>query len=242
MQKDSIILPIKAFIKQSPKLTRFLANYVDHFYEDYSVHKVFLEKNRSKTLKLNLGAGADSMGDNFMNVDYYPMKGVSLCSDVHDLPFRENSIDVVQCMQLSEHVEDPRKMALEIYKALKPEGEVYLTVPFMYPYHEAPIDLSRWTQEGLKNLMKEFTPIQVGVLGGPTATLVEALHGWLSILFSFNSDKLYQVVYLLLLPFLKPFKIIDRIFLNKYNSSHRMATMFYFYGKKMQKPSSDNDQ
>jgi SAM-dependent methyltransferase len=170
------------------------------------------------------------------------MKGVSLCSDVHHLPFRENSIDTVQCMQLSEHVEDPRKMVLEVYKALKPEGEVFLTVPFMYPYHEAPIDLNRWTLEGLNNLMEGFTPIQVGVLGGPTATLVEALHGWLSILFSFNSDKFYQVVYLILLPFLKPFKIIDRIFLNKYNSSHRLATMLYFYGKKMQRPSSDNDQ
>lgn len=234
MQKDSIILPIKAFIKQSPQLTRFLANYVDHFYEDYSVHKVFLEKNRNKILKLNLGSGAVSMGENFTNVDYFPMKGVSLCSDVHHLPFRENSVDAVQCMQLSEHVEDPRRMALEIYKALKPEGEVFLTVPFMYPYHEAPIDLSRWTQEGLKNLMEEFTPIQIGVLGGPTATLVEALHSWLSILFSFNSDKLYQINYLLLLPFLKPFKIIDRILLNKYRSSHRSAAMFYFYGKKPQ--------
>ena len=71
MQKDSIIIPIKAFIKQSPKLTRFLANYVDHFYEDYSVHKVFLEKNRSKTLKLNLGSGSGSMEDNFMNMVYF---------------------------------------------------------------------------------------------------------------------------------------------------------------------------
>ncbi len=119
---------------------------------------------------------------------------------------------------------------------------MFLTVPFMYPYHEAPIDLSRWTQEGLKNLMKEFTPIQIGVLGGPTATLVEALHGWLSILFSFNSDKLYQINYLLLLPFLKPFKIVDRIFLNKFSSSHRLAAMFYFYGKKKQGLSSDTDQ
>ena len=119
---------------------------------------------------------------------------------------------------------------------------MFITVSFIYPYHEARIDLFRWTQEGLKNLMKEFTPIQVGVLGGPTATLVESLHGWLSILFSFNSDKLYQVVYLLLLPFLKPFKIIDRFFLNKYSSSHRLAAMFYFYGKKTQRPSSDNYQ
>lgn len=242
MQKDSIILPIKAFIKQSPKLTRFLANYVDHFYEDYSAHKVFLEKNRCKTLKLNLGSGADSMGDNFLNVDYYPMKGVSLCADVHYLPLRENSIDAVQCMQLTEHVEDPKRMASGIHRVLKPEGEVFLTVPFMYPYHEAPIDLNRWSQEGLKNLMEEFVPIQVGVLGGPTATLVEALHGWLSILFSFNSDKLYQIIYLLLLPFLKPFKIIDRIFLNKYSSSHRMAAMFYFYGKKAKRLSSNTSQ
>jgi SAM-dependent methyltransferase len=242
LQKDSIILPIKAFIKQSPKLTRFLTNYVDHFYEDYSAYKVFLEKNRSKSLKLNLGSGADSMGDNFINVDYLPMRGVSLCSDVHHLPFRENSVDALQCMQLSEHVKDPRRMALEIHKALKPEGEVFLTVPFMYPYHEAPIDLSRWTQEGLMNLMKEFTPLQVGVLGGPTATLIEALHGWLAILLSFNSDKLYQVNYLLLLPLLKPFKIIDRIFLNKFSSSHRLAAMFYFYGKKKQRLSSETNQ
>ena len=242
MHKDSIILPIKAFIKQSPKLTRFLANYVDHFYEDYSAHKVFLKKNQNKILKLNLGSGADSIDDDFMNVDFYPMQGVSLCSDVQHLPFRENSIDTVQCMQLSEHVEDPRKMALEVYKALKPEGEVFLTVPFMYPYHEAPIDLSRWTQEGLKELMKDYTPIKIGVLGGPTATLVEALHGWLSILFSFNSDKLYQVIYLLLLPILKPFKIIDRVLLNKYNSSHRLAAMLYFYGQKPRDFSSDTDK
>mgnify|MGYP002629199630 CR=1 FL=1 len=242
MQKDSIILPIKAFIKQSPKLTRFLANYVDHFYEDYSVHKVFLENNRGKSHKLNLGSGADSMGDNFLNVDYYPMKGVSLCADVHHLPFRENSVDAVQCMQLAEHVDDPRQMASEICRALKPEGEVFLTVPFMYPYHEAPIDLNRWTQEGLKNLMQGFTPIQAGVLGGPTATLVEALHGWLSILFSFNSDKLCQINYLLFLPFLKPFKIIDRILLNKYSSSHRLAAMFYFYGKKKERLSSNTSQ
>ena len=235
MQKDSIILPIKALIKQSPKLTRFLANYVDHFYEDYSVYKQFLEKNRSKNLKLNLGSGADMLVDSFKNVDYYPMKGVSLCADVHDLPFRENSIDALQCMQLSEHVENPKRMAMEIHSVLKPAGEVFLTVPFMYPYHEAPIDLNRWSQEGLKNLMQEFVPIKVGVLGGPTATLVEALHGWLSILLSFNSDKVYQVIYLLLLPFLKPFKIIDRIFLNKYSSSHRLAAMFYFYGKKRER-------
>jgi len=35
-----------------------------------------------------------------------------------------------------------------------------------------------------------------------------------------------------LLPFLKPFKIIDRLILNRYSSSHRLAAVVYFYGKK----------
>ena len=52
-------------------------------------------------------------------------------------------------MQLSEHVKGLLKLALEVYKALKLEGEVFLTVSFMYPYHEARTDLSRWTQEEL---------------------------------------------------------------------------------------------
>jgi len=232
LQKDSIILPIKAFLKQYPRLTRFLANYVDHFYEDYSAYKVFLQSNKDKAYKLNLGSGADSVVDNFLNVDYSNLRGVSLRADVHHLPFLGKSIDAVQCMQLIEHVKNPELMIREIYDALKPGGEIFLTAPFMYPYHEAPIDLNRWSEEGLRSLMKEFSSIQVGVLGGPTATLVEAFHGWLSILFSFNSDKLYQAIYLLLLPFLKPLKIIDRVLLNKYSSSHRLAAMVYFYGKK----------
>ena len=232
MQKDSIILSIKAFIKKYPKLTRFLANYVDHFYEDYSAYKLFLQENRAKSHKLNLGSGAAPVENNFRNLDYYPLSGVSLRADVHQLPFKRNSIDTVQCMQLAEHVSDPGQMIGEIHGALKPGGEIFVTAPFMYPYHEAPIDLNRWSLEGLRSLMKEFTPIRIGVLGGPTATLIEAFHGWLSILFSFNSDKLYQIIYLLLLPFLKPFKIIDRLILNRYSSSHRLAAVLYFYGKK----------
>ena len=232
MPKDSIILSIKALIKKSPKLTRFLANYVDHFYEDYSAYKLFLQENRDKSHKINLGSGAAPVENDFRNVDYCPLNGVSLRADVHQLPFKRSSIDTVQCMQVVEHVSDPGQVIGEIHSALKPGGEIFVTAPFTYPYHEAPIDLNRWSLDGLSNLMKEFTPIRIGVLGGPTATLIEAFHGWLSILFSFNSDKLYQIIYLLLLPFLKPFKIIDRLVLNRYSSAHRMASMVYFHGKK----------
>ena len=95
MQKDSIILSINAFINKYPKLTRFLANYVDHFYEDYSSYKLFLQKNRAKSHKLNLGSGAAPVENNFRNVDYYSLRGVSLRADVHQLPFKRSSINTV---------------------------------------------------------------------------------------------------------------------------------------------------
>ena len=69
LQRDSIILSIKALVKRYPKLTRFLANYVDHFYEDYSAYKLFLKENRDKNHKINLGSGAAPVENDFKNVD-----------------------------------------------------------------------------------------------------------------------------------------------------------------------------
>ena len=232
MQTDSIILSIKKFVKKSTFWTWLLAGYIHHFYLDYTYLKKFLEKNRDKSIKLNLGSGALTMKNGFINMDLEPFPGVRFCADVHSLPIRENSVDTVMCMQLIEHVEDPHKLVDEACRILKPGGEIFLSAPFMYPYHEAPIDLNRWTRKGLGHIMKDFSPVSIGVFGGPTSVLIEALHGWLSILFSFNSERVYQLVHLILLPILQPFKVIDRILLNKYRSSYRIASMLYFYGKK----------
>ena len=188
--------------------------------------------NEGKLIKLNLGSGSAKIENGFMNVDFDRLPGVKLCADVHCLPIQKNSVDTIQCMNLIEHVEDPQAMIDETHRVMKPGGEVYVIAPFMHPYHEAPIDFNRWTDEGLRQIMKKFSAIKVGVLGGPTAALVEVLHGWFSILFSFNSEKMYQFVYLLLLPFMKPLKVIDRILLNKYRSSYRIANFLYFYGRK----------
>jgi SAM-dependent methyltransferase len=231
LQNDSIILSVKRFIKKSPFLTRFLLAYIDNFYFNYSDLQKFLKQNRSKSIKLNLGSGPMAEGS-FMNVDMESYPGVTLCADVHSLPIRENSVDAVCCMQLLEHVVDPHKVVDEAWRVLKPGGEIFLSAPFMYPFHEAPIDLNRWTKNGLRHIMKDFHLVNIGVLGGPTAALIEVFHGWLSILLSFNSERVYQLVHLFLLPIFQPFKMLDLILLNKYRSSYRVATALFFYGKK----------
>lgn len=232
MQKDSIILYIKGIIKKSPRLKHWLGLFVDHFYEDFSVYKIFIKKNKDKRFKVNIGSGV-APDICFVNVDMALLSGVHLCADALRLPFKENSIDALLCEQLIEHIQDPQRMVDEFYRVLKPGGEIYITAPFMYPFHEAPIDLNRWTLDGFKNTMSDFSTRKAGVLGGPTATLVEAFHGWLAILLSFNSDKAYQILYLLFLPFLKPFKLLDLVLLNKFESSHRLAAMLYYHGEKL---------
>jgi len=45
-----------------------------------------------------------------------------LCGDGEVLPLKDESVDVVICNHVYEHVLDPRKMVAEIYRVLKPDG------------------------------------------------------------------------------------------------------------------------
>lgn len=64
------------------------------------------------------------------------------------LPFLTNSFDAVACYEVLEHVRDPEEVMVEISRVLKPGGVAELSMPFLYPVHDAPHDYQRWTQHG----------------------------------------------------------------------------------------------
>jgi SAM-dependent methyltransferase len=72
------------------------------------------------------------------------------------LPVPDASFDVVMCTMVLEHVTDPRKVLAEARRALAPNGRIVLTVPGVWPTHEAPHDYWRFTRFGLEQLMREF--------------------------------------------------------------------------------------
>lgn len=53
--------------------------------------------------------------------------------DIHDIPMDDNSIDVVFCNHVLEHVKDDIKALGEIKRVLKPGGWAILQIPFFYP-------------------------------------------------------------------------------------------------------------
>lgn len=69
------------------------------------------------------------------------------------LPFRGASFDAVLLSDVLEHVPRPSDLLEELHRVLRPGGRLLLSVPFLYPVHEAPYDFFRYTEFGLRALL-----------------------------------------------------------------------------------------
>lgn len=71
-------------------------------------------------------------GDQYITADIEsPLAKVKM--DIHQIPFPENTFDVVLCNHVLEHVNDDIKAMSEIRRVLRPNGFAILQVPFFKP-------------------------------------------------------------------------------------------------------------
>lgn len=54
---------------------------------------------------------------------------VDVKADILDLPFKDNSFDVIICNHVLEHIEDDKKAMQELYRVLKPNGMGIFQIP-----------------------------------------------------------------------------------------------------------------
>lgn len=64
------------------------------------------------------------------------------------------------CMDLLEHVDNPFLVAENVSKSIKKNGLLFVTVPFSWEYHEAPIDYWRFTHTGVAKLFEKFMKVE----------------------------------------------------------------------------------
>jgi SAM-dependent methyltransferase len=72
-----------------------------------------------------------------------------LFADAARLPFADASMDVVVMLEVLEHLRFPREALAEAARVLRPGGRLLLSMPFLYPIHDAPHDYQRFTAHGL---------------------------------------------------------------------------------------------
>lgn len=80
-------------------------------------------------MKINLGSG-NVRYDGFINVDKYD-KTADIPADLIDLPFPNDSVDEIKCIQVIEHIpyNQSNQVFKEMYRVLKPGSFVMIETP-----------------------------------------------------------------------------------------------------------------
>lgn len=131
----------------------------------------------------------------YMALDYYSTavdwygNRPDVFADAQRLPLADDCVDTVLLLDVIEHLPDPAMALAEAGRVVKPGGNIIVTVPFMYPVHDAPLDFHRWTRFGLARVAEQaqLHAVSVSSVGRPVETgallvnlaLATALVGWL---------------------------------------------------------------
>ena len=141
------------------------------------------EGARLNGLVLNVGSGLDAQpfGRRVVRLDQYAPEP-TVRGDLHAaLPFVDRSFDAAVCTEVLEHVEDARFVLAEIARVVRPGGQVLVSVPFVFHYHEDPRDVRRYTPAGLRAALQDagFDVELAGGLGNKLTALfllIESVH------------------------------------------------------------------
>lgn len=83
------------------------------------------------------------------------LKKADIYYDGHTLPVEDNSVDLIISTQVFEHIYNIEEIIAECARVLKPHGKMLLTCPLCYEEHEIPYDYWRYTQYGIKSLLRK---------------------------------------------------------------------------------------
>lgn len=102
-------------------------------------------------------------------------------ADAKNLPFDDKYADTILLNQVLEHIDDYELVLSETSRVLKDDGKFILSVPFIYHIHSEPNDYFRFSEYGIKYILKKhnFKILEFQYLGYIGTTLISILNSFL---------------------------------------------------------------
>jgi len=153
----------------------------EHFYDRFrdavarlARCKIVLDLGTPHRFRKELEPFAQSFGGRYIALGYHAQRcfgdrNVDVDGDIQALPFTSGAADGVLCIEVLEHVPNPGAAIGEVHRVLRKGGQLLLTTPFMVGYHGKAGeygDFYRYTDEGLRYLLRQFRCIEVWPKGG----------------------------------------------------------------------------
>lgn len=184
-------------------------------------------------LMLDIGGGLPRVHPLIKNLNLEPGDGVDIVGNVLDLPFESDSVGLVVCQEVLEHVSHPFLAMQEIHRVIRPGGVAFVQLPFVLGDHPCPDDFWRFTRQGIVELAQQagFSDVKHQVTVGPANGFYRVGVEFFAILLSLPVPRLYRHAKGAAALFLYPLKWLDRL-MNRHPQAHRVAGGFFIVATK----------
>jgi SAM-dependent methyltransferase len=124
-------------------------------------------------LCLSIGGGPLRVHPNLVNLNLGAFANVDVAGDAYALPYAGGAVDAVHCEAVLEHLEHPRRAVREMFRVLKPGGELFAATAFLQGFHAYPDHYQNFTRVGHDRLFARqgFEILSSGACVGPTFML-----------------------------------------------------------------------
>ncbi len=210
----------KASLKTSNVLKCLISPQKRYIHKHLDIFLNYVKPKSKSQLIIDVGAGTSyykhifaEYSYNYISIDIKSSPNLSGIGTAQRLPFKSGIADAVLLIEVLEHIYDTKDVFKEINRVLRLHGYLFLTVPFVYGYHDS-IDYFRFTETALEKLLNEngFEIVAIKKRGGIFACLN-------AIVFNIPSALFKSKMSYLLFIFLSP--LIGLLFLLDYTNIDR---------------------